>query len=61
MQLCYKWNFKIFQDILCLLRPEQTESQHNKTNKMTCAPSEDSDRLDMHPVWSDFAVRSMCS
>ena len=29
------------------------ETQHDKTNKMTCAPSEDSDE----PVWSVFAVR----
>ena len=31
------------------------EPQHYKTNKMICAPSEDSDQ----PVWPFFAVRTM--
>ena len=29
------------------------ESPHDKTNKMACGPSEDSDQLGIRPVWSE--------
>ena len=32
------------------------EPEHDKTNKMTYVPSEDSDQLGIYPVWSVFAV-----
>ena len=38
------------------------ERQHDKTNKMTCAPSEDSDQPGLLPsLIRVFAVRSMGS
>ena len=37
------------------------EIAHDKTYKMACSPSEDSDQPGIHPVWSVFAVYSMGS
>ena len=42
--------------------PDQTGRTHDKTNKMTCAPDEDSDQPGHPPsLISIFAVRSMGS
>ena len=37
------------------------EPPHDKTNKMTVCPAKTQISLGIHPVWSEFAVRSMGS
>ena len=37
--------------ILLTIGSNIIEPEHDKTNKMTYSPSEDSDQLDIHPVW----------
>ena len=34
----------------------QFEPEHDKTNKMICVPSKDSDQLGIRPVWSVFTI-----
>ena len=60
LQNCLSW---ILRKIMALMEKQlfisfvkgRIESQHDKTNKMTCTPNEDSDQagLDIHPVWSE--------
>ena len=50
-----------WQPCLCGLCEQQRwwkwyEPLHDKTNKMTCAPSEDSDQLGICSVWSEFSL-----
>ena len=54
--------FLIVQCSLCTLKRPPNEPPHDKTNKMTCAPREDSDQP-RHPpcLISVFAVHSMGS
>ena len=50
-----------FREHFSCLSIKTYEPPHNKTNKMTCAPSEDSDQSGIHPVWSVFSVCSIGS
>ena len=45
----------------CIQKFIKIKPAHDKTNKMTCKSSEDSDQPGNLPVWSVFAVRFMGS
>ena len=54
------WNVSF--NIFVLYSQRKNKPQHDKTNRMTCAPSEDSDQPRHAPsLIKVFAVRSMCS
>ena len=53
--ICYSFFFSFLSGLLLRDEPPH-EPPHDKTNKMTCAPSEDSDQMGIRPVWTESSL-----